>query len=227
MDGMGFEGWDIVGTSRGTNDTNNWHYIINGFRNESMGVGEIVNRTGLTAAQAALYAHADYVNPHIHNSQGCIKFHFGHVYGHGIPDMYFLGWSNEAVPNPIIGRQEAVERAMAFAVSDETLAGPGCLLSLSEPYGHKRYACHHARDARHGGGRLGGSARARPHGSAGAGPAAPIPARSTPQVSRRRGACQWPFPGRIAPAGRSSCACPRRGRVSTTGASPRGTGPCP
>ena len=136
MDGMGFEGWDIVRTSRGTNDTNNWYFIINGFRHESMGVGEIVNRTGLTAAQAALYTHADYASPYIYNSLGYIEFHF---VGRGVLEMYFLGWSNEAVPNPIIGRQEAVERAVAFALSDETLTGPNCLLSLSEPYGHKRY----------------------------------------------------------------------------------------
>lgn len=44
----------------------------------------------------------------------------------------FDGWSSDPVPDPIISRKDAVELAVEFARTDETLSGPQCGLDIPD-----------------------------------------------------------------------------------------------
>ena len=46
--------------------------------------------------------------------------------------IQFSGWSSDPIPDPIITRKEAVERAVEFARTDETLSGPRCGLDIPD-----------------------------------------------------------------------------------------------
>ena len=44
----------------------------------------------------------------------------------------FSGWLNDPIPDPIISRKDAIERAVEFAKTDETLSGPHCGLDIPD-----------------------------------------------------------------------------------------------
>ena len=44
----------------------------------------------------------------------------------------FGGWSSDPMPDPVISRKDAVERAVEFARTDETLSGPQCGLDIPD-----------------------------------------------------------------------------------------------
>ena len=61
-----------------------------------------------------------------HDGYGSMRFWFDG----GSVIIGFDGWSSDPVPDPIISRKDAVELAVEFARTDETLSGPQCGLDI-------------------------------------------------------------------------------------------------
>ena len=59
---------------------------------------------------------------------GAISFRFDG----GSVVIEFSGWSNDPIPDPVISRKEAIERAIEFARTDEALSGPQCGLDIPD-----------------------------------------------------------------------------------------------
>ena len=59
---------------------------------------------------------------------GYMKFQFGG----GSTAIYFGGWSDYRIPDPVLSGRDAVETAIEFSKTDETLAGSECKLSIRD-----------------------------------------------------------------------------------------------
>ena len=161
MDEMGFEGWTVYDPyDEGSRLTqyNYVYYLFKGTHSEDLDTSSL-DRLRKLGPPADLHSHlpevqsgqisieevranyAKYKDKIIETAEswplkkkveldgsGSMSFRFDG----GSVIIAFSGWLNDPIPDPIISREAAIERAVEFAKTDETLSGSQCGLDIPD-----------------------------------------------------------------------------------------------